>query len=69
MHAWHAYIFESVTADGKLQFKNPWGVEHPNPMTAADFKRLFTGINSNQVPKPPPPAPTPALPAKKTTAK
>ena len=51
VHAWHAYIFEGVTADNKLQFKNPWGVEHPKPMTAGDFKRLFTGINSNQVPK------------------
>ncbi|MSP60112.1 MAG: hypothetical protein EXR72_07175 [Myxococcales bacterium] len=51
VHAWHAYIFESVTADGKLQFKNPWGVEHPLPITPADFLRLFTGINVNNVPK------------------
>lgn len=40
-----------MTADNKLQFKNPWGCEHPLPMTAADFKRLYTGIDSNQVPK------------------
>ncbi len=49
LHAWHAYIFESVTADNKLVFKNPWGVEHPNPISAAQFKALFTGIDSNSV--------------------
>ena len=51
VYAWHAYIFESVTPDGKLQFKNPWGSSHPNPLAPADFRRLFTGINTNAVPK------------------
>jgi hypothetical protein len=57
LHAWHAYIFDSVTADGNLVFKNPWGTEHPNPIPAARFKDLFTGIDSNAVKPPPRPKP------------
>jgi hypothetical protein len=53
VYANHAYMFESVTADGKLVFKNPWGVDHPNPIAPADFKRLFIGIDSNGVPRVP----------------
>jgi hypothetical protein len=59
VYANHAYIFDSVTDDGKLVFKNPWGSEHPLPMTGADFRRLYTDISADQVPRP--------KPAKKTT--
>jgi hypothetical protein len=47
----HSYIFEKVTDDGKLIFKNPWGESHPNPLAPADFKRLFDLIEMDQVPK------------------
>lgn len=47
VYANHAYMFQSVTPDGKLQFKNPWGVEHPAPMTGDDFKRLFISITDD----------------------
>jgi hypothetical protein len=56
VHAWHMYVFEDVSGDN-LIFKNPWGVEHPEPIPADKFLELFTGITSEQVPKedePPP---------------
>jgi hypothetical protein len=52
LYANHAYMFEAVTADGKLQFKNPWGVEHPAPMTGDDFKRLFIAITDDEAKAP-----------------
>lgn len=51
VYANHAYIFERVTSDGMIQLRNPWGVMHPKPMTAADFRRLFVTIYSGEVPK------------------
>jgi hypothetical protein len=53
VYANHAYMFESVTPDNKLIFKNPWGTDNPNPIAPADFKRLFIGIDANGVPKVP----------------
>ena len=56
VYANHAYMFEQVTPDGKLQFKNPWGVDHPQPMTGDDFKRLFISITDNEAKATEPPA-------------
>jgi Calpain family cysteine protease len=49
--AHHAYIFEKIDGD-KLVFKNPWGTWHPKPMSAEQWSKLFTGVSTNQVPKP-----------------
>src|SRR5262249_24192155 len=51
VYAYHFYIFESITDDGKLIFKNPWGDMHPQPTAPADFRRLFQSISTNAVPK------------------
>jgi hypothetical protein len=59
VYANHAYMFETVTPDGKLQFKNPWGTEHPQPMSGDDFKRLFIGITSDEAQPAPAPKPAP----------
>ena len=48
---YHFYIFESVTSDDKLVFKNPWGDTHPAPIPPADFLRLFDSIVTNAVPR------------------
>ncbi len=50
VYAWHGYIFQSVTSDGKIVLKNPWGNEHPKPMTGDDFLRLFEEITTDEVP-------------------
>ena len=55
VYANHAYMFQGVTPDGKIQFKNPWGVEHPAPMTGDDFKRLFIAITDDDAQSTPSP--------------
>lgn len=51
LHAWHAYMFERVDPQAKLlYFKNPWGTDHPKRgVTPAEFRQLFTGIESNNI--------------------
>ena len=46
---WHAYVVESVTDDGRINLYNPWGKRHPQPLTAAEFKRLYNNIYINMV--------------------
>ncbi|MBT9560933.1 MAG: hypothetical protein IV100_33215, partial [Myxococcales bacterium] len=44
---WHAYVVESVTDDGRINLYNPWGKRHPQPLTPAEFKRLYNNIYIN----------------------
>lgn len=53
VHAWHAYMFEKYDPKTKLiYFKNPWGMDHPAPITAAQFRKFFTGAVHTSVPAP-----------------
>jgi len=53
LHAWHSYIFESYDPKTKLlQFRNPWGTDHPKPITAAQFRQYFESLASTTVPAP-----------------
>lgn len=47
----HAYAFSGVTADGLLQFYNPWGSYQPKPITAAEFLQYFDSLSTNAGPK------------------
>lgn len=50
VYSGHAYAFESVTPDGLVVFKNPWGVNHPKPMKPADVRRLFQMLTEGSPP-------------------
>jgi hypothetical protein len=50
LYAWHGYMFDEVK-DNKLVFKNPWGSDHPRPMTPAEFRKHFSSITYSDVPK------------------
>jgi len=47
VYADHAYSFKSVK-DGRIHLENPWGYDHPHPMTAEEFRRLFVEVNVNR---------------------
>jgi hypothetical protein len=47
----HAYAFQGVVEQDKLQFFNPWGSYQPKPITASEFLRYFDSLATNQVPK------------------
>jgi hypothetical protein len=49
LYANHVYTFDTVTDDNKLVFKNPWGEQHPKPMTPEDFRRLFGSLSANPI--------------------
>lgn len=38
----HTYVFEGVTDAGLIELYNPWGQDHPEPLTPAEVKRYFT---------------------------
>ncbi len=44
VYANHAYSFKAVK-DGQILLENPWGYDHPLPMTPAEFKQLFIEVN------------------------
>lgn len=47
VYAWHAYSFKSAK-DGRIVLENPWGYDHPLPMTASEFRQLFVEVNINR---------------------
>lgn len=47
VYASHAYSFKSVK-DGRISLENPWGYDHPLPMTAEEFRSLFVEVNINR---------------------
>jgi hypothetical protein len=50
VYAWHAYVFESVV-DDKIQFYNPWGSSHPDPLTAEEVLTYYSSVSTNKVPQ------------------
>jgi hypothetical protein len=46
---WHFYWLHHIDGD-KLHFRNPWGHDHPKPMTAETFVKCFNTMQSVTVP-------------------
>jgi hypothetical protein len=51
VHANHAYMFERVDDQNRIIMKNPWGNEHPSPLTPAAFRADFTTFYQMNVPQ------------------
>jgi hypothetical protein len=49
LEPWHFYWLHHIDGD-KLHFRNPWGHDHPSPMTAETFVKCFNTMQSVSVP-------------------
>jgi len=47
VYAWHAYSFKAVK-DEQIVLENPWGYDHPMPMTPGQLKQLFVEVSINR---------------------
>lgn len=43
----HAYALKEVK-DGSIVLYNPWGKDHPLPMSPGEFKQLYVRVSINQ---------------------
>jgi hypothetical protein len=50
IHANHEYTFVRVEGD-RIILRNPWGNEHPAPLTVEQFNTYFQTLQTNQAPK------------------
>jgi hypothetical protein len=46
VNAHHAYIFERIDENGLIVLRNPWGKEHPKPLTIEAFRASFTTLSA-----------------------
>lgn len=47
LDAKHVYEVTGLTRDGRIQLRNPWGHDHPDPLTLDQFREYFRRKNAD----------------------